>query len=391
MIIEALRWIGFACGLLLVLATWRSIIDTIILPRSITSLISFAAWIVVRTAFMMVVNRESRYERKDRSLALLGPVSLLAALVAWMLLFLMGYTLMFWPLIDGDLGTALRLAGSSFFTLGVASSPAGGPTALEFLAAATGMIVVALQIGYLPTLYGAYNRRETLVTALSTRVGAPAWGPEILARHQLARGIPTLPAFFASWEIWASDIAESHASYPWLMFFRSPDPLHSWVVSLLAVLDAAALYVSLSPDAAPPEARQCLRAGFEGMRSLARIVGASIEEDPRPDAPLDLRYEWFARGVEQMAAVGFPMERTPEQAWPDFQGWRVNYEAAAYALADYVVAVPAPWSGKRSHMTRQEALDVLSNRPRHRTPSDPEGHLTRPTLPFPPSRLPDPD
>ena len=389
--IEALRWVGFAGGLLLVLTTWRSIIDTIILPRSISSLITFATWIAVRTAFMAVADRQPRYERKDRALALLGPVSLLAALIAWMLLFLVGYALLFWPLVDGDAGLALRLAGSSFFTLGVAASPAGGPTALEFLAAATGMIVVALQIGYLPTLYGAYNRRETLVTALSTRAGAPAWGPEILARHQLARGTATLPAFFAAWETWASDIAESHASYPWLMSFRSPDPLHSWVVSLLGVLDAAALYVSLSPDAAPPEARQCLRAGFEAMRSLARITGATIEADPRPDAPLDLRYEWFARGVEQMATVGFPIERTAEQAWPDFQGWRVNYEAAAYALADYVVAVPAPWSGKRSHMTRQEAFDVLSNRPRHRTPRDPEGHLTRPAMPFSSSKPHEPE
>lgn len=389
--IEALRWVGFAGGLLLVLTTWRSIIDTIILPRSISSLITFATWIAVRTAFMAVANRQPRYERKDRALALLGPVSLLAVLIAWMLLFLVGYALLFWPLVDGDLGLALRLAGSSFFTLGVATSPAGGPTALEFLAAATGMIVVALQIGYLPTLYGAYNRRETLVTALSTRAGAPAWGPEILARHQLARGTATLPAFFAAWETWASDIAESHASYPWLMSFRSPDPLHSWVVSLLGVLDAAALYVSLAPDAAPPEARQALRAGFEAMRSLARIAGATIEADPRPDAPLDLRYDWFARGVEQMATVGFPIERTAEQAWPDFQGWRVNYEAAAYALADYVVAVPAPWSGKRSHMTRQEAFDVLSNRPRHRTPRDPEGHLTRPAMPFPSSKPHEPE
>jgi hypothetical protein len=41
------------------------------------------------------------------------------------------------------------------------------------------------------------------------------------------------------------------------------------------------------------------------------------------------------------------MERSPEEAWPDFRGWRVNYEAVAYALADRLDAVRAPWTGTR--------------------------------------------
>jgi hypothetical protein len=50
-----------------------------------------------------------------------------------------------------------------------------------------------------------------------------------------------------------------------------------------------------------------------------------------------------------MRQVGFPIERTPEEAWPDFVGWRVNYERAAYAVAAAVHAVPALWSGPRRH------------------------------------------
>ena len=38
---------------------------------------------------------------------------------------------------------------------------------------------------------------------------------------------------------------------------------------------------------------------------------------------------------------------TTGEAWPDFVGWRVNYERAAYAVADAVDAVPALWSGPR--------------------------------------------
>jgi hypothetical protein len=42
--------------------------------------------------------------------------------------------------------------------------------------------------------------------------------------------------------------------------------------------------------------------------------------------------------------VGFPVQREPEAAWPHFVGWRVNYEQAAYAIAE---AVDALWSGPR--------------------------------------------
>ena len=65
--------------------------------------------------------------------------------------------------------------------------------ALDFVAAGVGLVLVALQIAYLPTLYSAYNRRETLVTLLESRAGAPAWGPEILIRHQLIAAPPTCP------------------------------------------------------------------------------------------------------------------------------------------------------------------------------------------------------
>ena len=63
------------------------------------------------------------------------------------------------------------LLGQPLFTLGLASSPREGATVVTFVAAATGLVVVALQIGYLPTIYGAYNRRETLVNMLESRAG----------------------------------------------------------------------------------------------------------------------------------------------------------------------------------------------------------------------------
>jgi hypothetical protein len=50
-----------------------------------------------------------------------------------------------------------------------------------------------------------------------------------------------------------------------------------------------------------------------------------------------------------MEQVGFPFTRKPDEAWPEFVGWRVNYEQAAYAVAERTDAVPALWSGPRRY------------------------------------------
>ncbi|HEY2960316.1 MAG TPA: hypothetical protein VGM21_19240 [Actinomycetota bacterium] len=379
------RWAGFVVGLVVVGATFSSVVGTIVLPKGVRSLISYAVWRGTKQAFLAAAGRMRHYESKDRLLGLLGPVSLLTLLVAWLLLLLLGYALVFLPLTGDGFMAALRLAGSSLFTLGVASSPKGSATVVIFLAAATGLVVVALQIGYLPTIYGAYNRRETLVNMLESRAGEPAWGVELLAREQLIGSLDSLAPMFTDWERWAADLTESHVNYPWLLSFRSPYPKRSWVVSMLAVLDAAALYHALCPSRAPSAARHCLRTGFTGLRALAGVYRAQVPADPRPDDPIRLTFEEFSDGVDRLEAVGFPIERSKEEAWPHFRGWRVNYEAAAYLLADRLVAVPAPWSGERHSLLASDRL-LRPVRPRHRSPDDPEGRT--PMLPSGSAPLP---
>ena len=91
----------------------------------------------------------------------------------------------------------------------------------------------------------------------------------------------TMPDLYAQWERWAADIAESHTTYLPLVRFRSPGPLSSWVTGLLAVLDSAALFLALSPGAAPVvPARLCLRGGFLCFNRIARAMGIQVPEEP---------------------------------------------------------------------------------------------------------------
>jgi hypothetical protein len=356
-------------GLALVLCTWSSVIRTLVVPRGLTSRVTAAVNAVVRAAFTLIARRFERYETRDAILVAQGPTILVAQLVVWVLLFLAGFWLLFAGTDAHALSEAFRESGSALFTLGYAPADGAGPTIVTFAAAATGLVVVALQISYLPTLYGAFNRRETLVTTLSSRAGSPAWGPELLARHHIVATLDNLPVFYAEWERWAADVAESHSNYPVLVTFRSPNPYRSWIVGLLAVMDSAAMRLALNPSARTSEARLCLRMGFVSLRDVCAAVGIPFDPDPRPDDPIALTYEEFLVGVARLEAAGYEIERPPEEAWPHFRGWRVNYEATAYAIARAVDAVPAIWSGGRRG-TKDAMLPV---RPPNRTPDKPEG------------------
>ena len=351
------RIVAAVAGGLLVLAAWASVTGTLIVSRSVGSWLT--RWVdrIVNGAFGLAARAIPEYRRRDRLLATQPAAILLTQLAAWLGISYVGFALLLWPFATRGVASAFTDSGSSLFTLGFAE-PGAVPSAIVFLASATGLVIVTLQIAYLPTLYSAFNRRETEVALLNARAGVPSWGPELLARTHYALGtgmstLDTLPDLYAQWERWSADIAESHTTYLPLVRFRSPLPLSSWVTALLAVLDSAALFLSLSPEDAPAvPARLCLRGGFLCFGRIARAMGIGVPEERGPEGGgISLTYEEFLEAVARMREVGFKIERDPTEAWPNFVGWRVNYEQAAYAVAYAVDAVPAKWSGPRRHPT----------------------------------------
>lgn len=379
MVPEAIRWLGCVAGVAIVALTWIGMLDTLVVPRGLSSRLAATVSKVVRRLFLGIANRFDEYDAKDSVLVLQGPITLLFLLVTWIVSFLAGYTLILYPIENVSFLQSLEEIGSAFFTLGFAGPRSTGASLVHVVAAFTGLIVIALQIAYLPTLYASFNRRETLVTMLQSRAGSPAWGPEILRRHYAVGILDNLRSFYAEWEQWAADVAESHTNYPILVCFRSPHPLRSWIVGLLAVIDSAALYSALSPSSVPSEARLCIRMGFNCMRDIAGAMQIPFDPDPLPTDPIELTFDEFKGAVHQLEEIGFPMERTVEEAWPHFRGWRVNYESVAYALADFAVAPPGPWSGPREHLP---GMAIIPQRPANRQPEDtreherPRGHGT---------------
>ena len=374
-------WVGFAFGLVVVTVTLGSVAGTLVVPRGVNSPISRGIEWFLDIAFLLAARKVRSFERRDRILAWQAPLTLLLRLAVWLGLLIVGFALLLLPSLKGHLGQAFSEAGSSLFTLGYAAPASGDSTTLEYLAAFTGLVVIGLQVGYLPTLYSAFNKRETEVTLLGSRAGVPAWGPEILARSRwgiqdgdIASVLETL---FLSWERWAAEVAESHTTYLTLARFRSPRPLSHWLTSLIAVMDAAALHLALAPSREPKlTARLALRMGFVALGQIARAMRQPIADESDPAAPISLSYDDFRGAVAMLREVNYPIERTDEEAWPHFRGWRANYDATALLLAKQLDAPPALWTGQR----RWPSTPIMPLRPpATMAPEARRGRARRPT------------
>lgn len=363
-----MRQLVFAAGLLVVGFTGLQVLFTLVLPRRPSGFERLTLWVnrAVRLCFVGLSRLARTYEAKDALLAPAGPVTLVVQLLSWAA----GLTIGFGLLLVGSgrsFADGFLQAVTALFTVGAIHPGGQEQLTVDICAGATWVVIVALQIAYLPALYSAVSEREALVALLESRAGLPAWGPELLARHQLVGIVDTLPEFYSAWEEWAASVAESHTTYPVLLLFRSPEPWYSWVVGLLAVLDGAAMHLALAPSSATSEARLCLRMGFTMLNRVAAALGWEVDPDPSPEGPIQLTFEEYGRAVEMLTSVGFPVERGAEESWPDFRGWRVNYEEAAYRLADRVIAPYAPWSGPRRHLRDGP---VTPHRPPQRAPDE---------------------
>ncbi|MHB8340929.1 MAG: hypothetical protein ACYDB7_07100 [Mycobacteriales bacterium] len=351
----ALRILVGLAGFAVVVLTVGSAIRTVVLPRGVNVALARVVFRAVRAAFRLRAGRTPSYERRDKVFAGYAPVALLALLQAWLLLTYAGFAGLLWAATGGGVRRALALSGSSLLTLGFVV-PHGAPaTALSFAAASVGLGLLALLISYLPSLYGAFSRREAAVSKLAVRAGSPPSGVELVWRAHVIGRPETALALLGEWESWFIDIEETHTSFPALVFFRSPQPDQSWVTAAGAILDGSALFACCLQDQHHPQVELVIRAGYLALRRISDYHGIRYPTDPQPGHPITLTRDDWEVAIDRLAAAGVPVRADRDQAWRDFAGWRVNYDQVLVALASLTQAPYAPWSSDRSLATSARA------------------------------------
>jgi hypothetical protein len=344
-----MRILAGIAGLVLMAGVLFDAFETIILPRRVTRYFRLTRFFYRYTwaSWAGIARRMRPGKRRETFLSYFGPLSLLQLFVLWTIGLIFAFALLQWAAgsavnsngQSSAFTTDLYLSGTTFFTLGLGDvTPRSGLARFITVAeSGTGFGLLAIVISYLPVLYGAFSQREANITLMDARAGSPPTAAELLARHADARDTEELVRYLHDWEIWASQLMESHLSYPILGFFRSQHSNMSWLASLAVVLDACAFLITFTSGKFRRQAHLTFAICRHAVVDLAQVVHSpplEVSENRLPEATLEqLKVSLAAAGLAVDQAV-------PYDALNEL---RRMYEPYLYGLSQRFLMPLPPW------------------------------------------------
>ncbi|HJZ59363.1 MAG TPA: potassium channel family protein, partial [Gemmataceae bacterium] len=276
-------------------------------------------------------------------LSAFGPLSLLALFALWAAGFILGFAPLHRAAWPGDLSRAdaLYFSGTTFTTLGYGDlAPRSSVGRLLAVAeAGTGFGFFALVIGYLPVLYQAVSRRETLIALLDARAGSPPAAGRLLVRLPPGADGAPLGRFLEQAEVWAAELLEAQLSYPVLGFYRSQHDNQSWIAALTCMLDTCALLLTVAEGADPHQARLTFAMARHAAVDLALVLRRPPHAPPADRLPEGRLRELCAALKGAGVAV-----REDAVALAKLAELRGLYEPFVRAMASYFrLTVPDVW------------------------------------------------
>jgi hypothetical protein len=340
--------VAFVAVVLLVL-TLQDAFEVMLLPRRVIRRLRFVSvfYRVTWRAWSWLASLFPGNGQRENFLGHYGALSMVLLFGIWMASLILGFGLLLWAAhVDADttprptLGSHLYMSGVTFFTVGygdlVPQTRLG--RLISVLEAGTGLGFIALVIGYLPVLYQLFSRREAHVIKLDGRAGSPPTALGLLQRHSNEDGIPQISVLLRDWEIWGSELLESHLSYPMLAYYRSQHHDQSWLAALTAIMDCCAL-ILVGLEAVPAlQARMTFTMARQVLVEMTQSFGVPPSRYTRGDR---LDHEVFLQLEIELADAGFKWD-TPD-AEELLAALRATYEPLLAALAAYLLLPLQGW------------------------------------------------
>ena len=196
-------------GALLIGAILLDAFETVVLPRRVTRHFRLTAWFYKNT-WVPWTNLAKRVEtptRREAVLGYFGPLSQIGLLALWALGLITGFACLQYGFgehvrLNGTpvrhFGLLLYHSGETFFTLGYGDITPDSPAArfLAVLEAGLGFGFLGVVIGYLPTIYSSFSKREIEISLLDARAGSPPTATELLTRFAKAKDQKVLDDIF---------------------------------------------------------------------------------------------------------------------------------------------------------------------------------------------------
>ena len=354
-----MSWIVAVVAVVLLIVVLQDAFEVMLLPRRVhrrfrlTRFYFDHAW----AAWCWFANRLPPGHARERFLSVFGALSMIVLFALWATALISAFGALEW-LAQGDtgsspLGEQIYMSGVTFFTLGYGdvvphSHAARFVTVIE---AGTGIGGIAVVIGYLPVLYQLFSRREAHVIQLDARAGSPPTATTMLIRHAEGGGLDKLEDLLREWEIWCSDLLESHLSYPMLVYYRSQHDNQSWLAALAAVMDCCALILVAVEDLQPLQARMTFAMARQVIVEMARSFAISPS---RYDGGDRLPHADFERMETTLLQAGLNWKQDPNTE-ETLAALRATYEPLLDGLAGALLLVLPGWiatAGATDHWQR---------------------------------------
>ena len=337
-------------GILTILAILLDAFETVVLPRRVQRSFRLTSWFYRRTwiPYRRVASRIPSRARRENFLSYFGPLSLIFLLILWAISLIFGFALLQYGVgehfrLSGEpltFGLLIYHSGETFFTLGYGDiiPDSGLARVLAVIESGLGFGFLGVVIGYLPTIYSSFSRREIEISLLDARAGSPPSAAELLSRFGNCPQQAVLDQIFKDWERWAAEVLESHLSYPALSFFRSQHNNQSWLGALITILDASALVIAGVDGLRYEQAKITFAMARHAVVDLAQIVNARYDPnspDRLPEEELKrLRQRLAERGVKLGEGAAFEEK---------LSHLRSLYEPYAIAIALNLSITLPPW------------------------------------------------
>jgi hypothetical protein len=337
-------------GILVIVLILLDAFESVVLPRRVARHFRPSVWFYRNTwrPWARLANRIASPARREGFLGYFGPLSLILLLALWAGGLIFGFALVQFGTgehlqLSGEPITFSRLlyhSGETFFTLGYGDITPVSPVArlLAVLEAGLGFGFLGTVIGYLPTIYSAFSRREIAISLLDARAGSPPTAAELLARFGSKQPQATLDQTLRDWERWAAEVLESHLSYPVLLFYRSQHNNQSWLGALTTILDASALIIARVDGIGAEQAKITFAMARHAVVDLAQVVRASYN----PHGTDRLPGEEFQRLRRSLAERGLQLQESPETR-EKLAYLRSLYEPYVVAIARNLFITLPPW------------------------------------------------
>src|SRR5256885_4136309 len=345
-----MRIFAVIAGIAIVAGILLDAFETIVLPRRITRSFRLTSWFYRNTwvPWARGARRIKSPARREAVLGYFGPSSLILLLILWAFGLIFGFALLQYGAGEHlqlsnervTFGALMYHSGETFFTLGYGDITPISPLAraLAVLEAGMGFAFLAVVIGYLPTIYSSFSRREIEISLLDARAGSPPSAAELLSRFGNCPQQEVLDQILRDWERWAAEVLESHLSYPVLSFFRSQHNNQSWLGALTTILDASALVIAGVDQIRPEQARITFAMARHAVVDLSQVVNARY--DPRH--PERLSASELARLRQSLETRGIRL-REGSEAEQKLAYLRTLYEPYVLAMARNLAISLPPW------------------------------------------------